>query len=137
MAVSVTEIIVSNSLSQVPLLGTILDSYVSGSTIGEIIVLNSQSLNSGFMFNSIFDSLTNVIMEIWLWLLYNLITPILLISFTIAFFVGQFYLIKLYIWIFKNTILKIVKVWGWIMGHKKVKQFVNNMEDDIMKSYSN
>lgn len=73
-----------------------------GSGIIEQIVNNpSLSLNPFTIIDNSFYSLGNIFTDIWTWLLYNLITPFLVIVLTIIFFIGQYYLIRLYIILFK------------------------------------
>jgi len=69
---------------------------------------------------SIFNPL-NVMAEIWFWLLYNVLSPLLVITFTVLFFVGQYYLIKGYIWVGKHILVKLFDVYLMFHDDKTVK----------------
>lgn len=67
-------------------------------------------------------SLSNVLNDIWLWLLYNLLMPIMIFIMIALFFVAQYYLIKAYIYVFSNIINKCIGLFGVITNSKK---FIN------------
>jgi len=62
---------------------------------------------------------------IWEWLLMNILTPFLLLAFLILFFVGQFYLIKLYFYVGKVFILNLIKLFNLVMKSKYIKKILD------------
>lgn len=119
----VSSVLIKSTIKSSPLLNTI--DFVYGSLSDGASIINLPIVNLGIA-SSISNSIGNVFNNIWLWLLYNLITPILLIVFVILFVAGQYYLIKAYIWIVKNIVLNVLRGYNSISKSAKVKQILNN-----------
>ena len=64
---------------------------------------NLASLTPAFAFQVFSNTISNVLSSVWFWLLYNLLTPLILIVFVILFIGAQYYLIKGYIWLFSKV----------------------------------
>jgi len=80
---------------------------------------------------NVLNSFSFIIFEIWNFILYNIISPIIIIVLTVLFFISQFYLIKGYIYLFKNTIPQFMKAYDYIMGSKKLGSIALNVKKDF------
>lgn len=69
----------------------------------------------------------------WNWVLYNILTPLILMVFLIGFFIGQYYLIKLYFKMFRLIVLNIIKLFNLISKSPKIQSFITKIEDDFIK----
>lgn len=101
-----------------PLLGT--------ETIGEVLVLANKSLSPANLVSSVGNTIVSPFIEIWNWLLYNFISPLLVIIFVVLFFVGQYYLLKMYLKFFQYVGANIIKFIGWTSQNTKFKRILNN-----------
>lgn len=81
------------------------------------IVLNPSETIS----NSLF-SIGRVLDTAWIWILNNVLVPILVLLFTALFFVGQYYLIKIYIWVGKNLYSKLFEIYLFFHSSPQVER---------------
>jgi len=65
--------------------------------------------------------------EIWVWLLYNLLTPIILITFLILFFVGQYYLIKAYFFIIRKSYVVVSSLSNKVLQTERGSRFISGI----------
>lgn len=65
--------------------------------------------------------------EIWVWLLYNLLTPIILITFLILFFVGQYYLIKAYFFIIRKSYVVVSSLSNKVLQTERGSRFISGV----------
>ena len=124
----ITETIIRTSLSVTP-----VAPILNFPAVNELI----ESVNYSFEevslnpVNLLTSTITNPILDIWAWLLFNLITPILLIVFLILFFVGQYYLIKLNITLIKYTFINIVKLVNFVLDSPRIKGFITTLKEEL------
>lgn len=74
-----------------------------------------------------FQTIASPFVDIWNFALYNIISPILLILFVILFFIGQYYLIKLYIKLFQWVFGNLFKLIDLILESKKIKSIIEKL----------
>ena len=107
MVAITTIIIVATVLAVgVPTGVTIYESISSGS----VVILDPVSLAVSKLSTSLADGLGLIFTGIWDWLLYNIIAPLLAIVFVALFFIGQYYLFKLYFFAGKFVFNKIFSI---------------------------
>lgn len=82
----------------------------------EILNVGQFAMDIGAVFN-----------EIWTWLLYNLLTPIILIAFLILFFVGQYYLIKAYFFIIRKSYVMVSTLSNKILQTERGSKFISGV----------
>jgi hypothetical protein len=105
--------------------------FLVNPSIEEVTVFVKESLSSlspvPFL-DGILNGFTNMISNIWFWVLYNLISPLLVILFVVLFFIGQYFLIKLYIKLFQYIGLNLIKLFNFIIKSSIVKKVVNEFD---------
>jgi len=92
------------------------------------VVTFFSAINPANALEGVMNGFTNTITGIWLWILYNLISPLLVIVFVILFFVGQYYLIKLYIKLFEYIGLNMIKLFNFMIQSKFIKKVITEFE---------
>lgn len=102
---------------------------VSGGAANSMLIMPPKLLDLGTTINNL--GIFNPIIEIWNWALYNLISPIFMIVFLILFFVGQYYLIKMNIYVFKNLGIKIFSIANFIIKSKKARIFISKFNQPL------
>lgn len=123
MGLFLETIVQSTSLALLSPVGFPTPFFGTGS-IGDLITYNTQSLVPAVVGSSI-GGFTSIIGEIWAWLLFNIITPVMVIVILILFFVAQYYLIKMYIFVIKNVINKILDSYTKISNSKKFNDILS------------
>lgn len=108
------------------LLGTtgILDGLVS-----QVVELVPKTLSPASIISDVGNAIVSPFITIWNWLLYNFISPLLVIVFVVLFFVGQYYLLKMYFKFFQYIGANIIKFIGWASQNEKFKKMLNNFVD--------
>lgn len=76
---------------------------------------------------NVVSNLGNSITGIWNWLLYNLITPFILIVFIILFFWGQYKLFRAYFFVIGTVVSKLSAIIPKVAQTKQVKSIVENL----------
>lgn len=108
-----------------PVLGTLL--FTSG--VGDVVVkeLVPQALQTGNIIENFGLQLGIMINDIWNWILYNIFIPIMLLAYLILFFVGQYYLIKLYIFISRNLFTKITSAYNTLTEREVIDKNIRKV----------
>ena len=122
----VTQVLIENTLAVNPATNFLNINTGEDSTLLEsAIAMTIEYLSKGDFVSQLGEAFFSPILKIWFWLLYNLISPLLLIFFIVAFFVAQYYLIRMYIIVFKYLIGNIIKFYAWASNNQKIKDFLS------------
>lgn len=124
------EVVTEASNLAVPALKPVLWFYEQPSLNSVLynVVERFSSLAVSSIGGGIFNAFTNLVNSIWLWVLYNLISPLLVILFVILFFIGQYYLIKLYIKIFQYIGINVIKLFNLVIKSNFIKKVINELD---------
>ncbi len=95
----------------------------TGSGTRELIKHSQKLLDVG---NFVMD-IGAVLNEIWTWLLYNILTPLILITFLILFFAGQYYLIKAYFFIIRRGYVMVSTLSNKILQSERGSKFISGI----------
>ena len=87
--------------------------------------LGSESLNPASFFQAGVDAITSPFTDLWNFLTYDILAPIILIIFAILFFTAQYWLFKLYFKLGRELIKGITNIINKISFLKEKNNFVN------------
>lgn len=79
----------------------------------------------------VLESLTNLFIIIWDWLLYNILIPVLIIAYVGFFIYSQYLLIRVYIYIFKNVYIGGIKFYNYLKNNKIIKTIITDINEDL------
>lgn len=91
-----------------------------------IVNYTSKVLNTGV--SGVTDGLSNTISGIWGWLLYNLITPIMVIAIILLFFWVQWKLLRLYVEGVKLVFTGVKAFFNVVTTDNRFKKIVTSLE---------
>lgn len=66
------------------------------------------------------------------WILNNFVIPIIAIIFLVLFFVAQYYLIKIYIYLIKNVIGKVINWYQKLVQNKHMNKLINKFKENLI-----
>ncbi len=89
-------------------------------------------LDPANIINALSNTMSNTFTDIWMWLLLNILSPLIMIVFLILFFAGQFLLFRFYIYIFKALFPYIKSLWNLFKRTQEYK-ILRSMYSDVLK----
>jgi len=83
-----------------------------------------QILNIGDTLNSVANTLSLIVSEIWDYILNFIIVPLLIILAVVGFFVANAIIIYVHYWAVKQIVLQVIRFGRFVMGQKFVQEKV-------------
>jgi len=133
---SITSLLGTTKLVAAALNPGVAASYILTSTtnaISKIIYLSEKKMNPARLAEIVFQPFTSLINDIWYWILYNMLSPIILIAGMLLFIAFQVGLIWLTYKVWKEIILRLIKVSSIVGDNPKVKTAFNKVKSVIVE----
>lgn len=95
-----------------------------------VVELGHSLISPASLFSSTGNFLSIFLNEVWNWILFNLLSPIIMIVGLILFIALQVALIYVYYLLVKEVVLRIINLWSTVSGNdtfKNLKQKVNSI----------